>query len=152
MRRVSSFFSSWACCSEAAAGARRTAFPAVGRQPDLAGLVADLVRLSDWAGRCPTPTRPRPASRARRSAVIPNSAIGPTLGADPERGDRGQPAAPAWTTGSAVSRPAGATCTRWSINDLETANQRRDYARWQNVREIELTDPVAAKALLDQLR
>jgi len=34
------------------------------------------------------------------------------------------------------------------VNDLETANQRRDYARWQHIREIELTDPAAAQALL----
>jgi hypothetical protein len=35
------------------------------------------------------------------------------------------------------------------VNDLETANQRRDYARWQHIREIELTNPAAAQVLLD---
>ena len=34
------------------------------------------------------------------------------------------------------------------VNDLETANQRRDYARWQHIRDVELTDPAAAQALL----
>ncbi len=34
------------------------------------------------------------------------------------------------------------------VNDLETANQRRDYARWQHIREIELTNPAAAQVLL----
>ena len=34
------------------------------------------------------------------------------------------------------------------VNDLETANQRRDYARWQHIREVELVDPAAAQALL----
>jgi Ca2+-binding RTX toxin-like protein len=35
------------------------------------------------------------------------------------------------------------------VNDLETANQQRDYQRYLNIRAIELTDPVGAQALLD---
>jgi hypothetical protein len=34
------------------------------------------------------------------------------------------------------------------VNALETAEQRRDYERWQQIREIELTDPARAQALL----
>lgn len=34
------------------------------------------------------------------------------------------------------------------VNALETAEQRRDYERWQQIREIELTDPARAQALI----
>ena len=34
------------------------------------------------------------------------------------------------------------------VNALETAEQQRDYERWQQIREIELTDPARAQALL----
>ncbi len=34
------------------------------------------------------------------------------------------------------------------VNALETAEQRRDYERWQQIREIELTDPARAQTLL----
>jgi hypothetical protein len=35
------------------------------------------------------------------------------------------------------------------VNALETAAQRRDYDRWTQIRAIQLTNPVEAKALLD---
>ena len=35
------------------------------------------------------------------------------------------------------------------VNALETAEQRRDFERWQQIRAIELQDPAGAKALLD---
>jgi hypothetical protein len=34
------------------------------------------------------------------------------------------------------------------VNALETADQRRDFARWQQVRELMFTDPAAAQSLL----
>ncbi|MFB3739025.1 MAG: M14 family zinc carboxypeptidase [Candidatus Velamenicoccus archaeovorus] len=35
------------------------------------------------------------------------------------------------------------------VNDLETPEQVRDFDRWQQLREMELTDPAGAQALLD---
>ena len=34
------------------------------------------------------------------------------------------------------------------VNALDTADQQRDYARWQQLRELMLTDPAAAESLL----
>ena len=34
------------------------------------------------------------------------------------------------------------------VNDLETAQQRQDYANWQQIRAVELTDPAKAQQLL----
>ena len=34
------------------------------------------------------------------------------------------------------------------VNALETPEQQRDFARWQQLRQIMLTDPAQAQALL----
>ncbi len=36
------------------------------------------------------------------------------------------------------------------VNALETPEQQRDYARWQQIRELAFDDPAAAQALLDE--
>ena len=103
--------------------------------------------LTDWAGG----SYANEAVASRQGAplaLMPNSAIGPTLGLiQGEAASAGLPdRMDYWVSGQSAG---GRDLYAVVINDLETANQRRDYARWQNIREIELTDPVAAKALLD---
>ena len=81
-------------------------------------------------------------------ALMPYSAVGPTLGLIQDEADAaGLPDRMSyWVSGQSAG---GRDLYAVVINALETANQRRDYARWQNIRNIELVNPVAAQALLD---
>jgi len=103
--------------------------------------------LTDWAGG----SYANEAAFTRQGAplaLIPNSAIGPTLGLiQAEASNLGLPHRMDYRVSGQSA--GGRDMYVVVVNALETANQRRDYARWQNIRNIELTDPVQAQALLD---
>jgi hypothetical protein len=101
---------------------------------------------TDWAGGSYAGEAVA-SKQAAPLALIPNSAIGPTLGLiQTEAANLGMPHRMDFSvTGQSAG---GRDLYGVVINDLETANQRRDYARWQHIRAIELTDPEAAQVLL----
>jgi hypothetical protein len=103
--------------------------------------------LADWAGGSYA-TEAVASKQTAPLALMPNSAIGPTLGLiQSEAATAGlPPRMDYWVSGQSAG---GRDMYAVVVNALETANQRRDYARWQNIRNIELTDPVGAQALLD---
>ena len=103
--------------------------------------------LTDWAGGSYA-TEAAASRQTPPLAIIPNSAIGPTLGLiQTEAAGLGVPHRMDYMVSGKSA--GGRDMYVVVVNALETANQRRDYARWQNIREIELTDPVQAQALLD---
>jgi hypothetical protein len=80
-------------------------------------------------------------------ALIPYSSIKPTL--DQIRGEAASAGIPERMTYSVIGKSAGGRDLYGVvINALETTAQRRDFARWQHIREVELTDPVKAQELL----
>ena len=54
-----------------------------------------------------------------------------------------------WVTGKSA---AGRDMYAVVVNDLETANQKRDYERWRTLRNMELTNPAQAQTLLANWR
>lgn len=81
-------------------------------------------------------------------ALIPQEAIGCTLEKiETEGAAKGLPDRMDY---SVIGQSAGGHDIHAVIvNALETAQQQRDYERWQQIRAIELEDPAAAQTLLD---
>jgi Zinc carboxypeptidase len=81
-------------------------------------------------------------------ALIPYAAIGCSLAQfQTEAANAGVPAR---MTYSVIGQSAGGRDIYAAVvNDLETADQQRDYSRLQQVRALELVDPAGAQALLD---
>jgi hypothetical protein len=102
--------------------------------------------LSDWAGGSYAGEAVA-SKQTAPLALIPNSAIGPTLGLiQAEATTAGMPHRMDYSVSGKSA--GGRDMYVVVINDLETANQRRDYLHWQNIRNLELTDPAGAQALL----
>jgi hypothetical protein len=100
----------------------------------------------DWAGGSYA-TEAVASKQGAPLALIPNSAIGPTLGLiQTEASSLGVPHRMDYMVSGKSA--GGRDMYVVVVNALETTNQRIDYARWQNIRNIELTDPVQAQALL----
>ncbi|MGH2691791.1 MAG: M14 family zinc carboxypeptidase, partial [Actinomycetota bacterium] len=81
-------------------------------------------------------------------ALIPQEAIGCTLEKiEAEAVENGVPDRMEY---SVIGQSAGGRDIHAVVvNALETAEQRRDYERWQQIRAIQLEDPAGAQGLLD---
>ena len=94
----------------------------------------------------PAAGRERPASQ-RPLALIPYGAIRCTLDQfEAEAAAAGVP--DRLVVRSSETRRLGRDIFGVVVNALETPEQQRDYARWQQLRQLMLTDPAAAQALL----
>lgn len=81
-------------------------------------------------------------------SVMPYADVGPLLAQYQDEGAAaGLPQRMTWEVSGQSA--GGRDLYLVVVNALETANQRRDFARWQHIREIELTNPAAAQVLLD---
>jgi hypothetical protein len=97
----------------------------------------------DWCA----PVGSENVPQAAPLALIPYAAIGCTLGQfEDEAADAGVPDRLSYTViGESV---LGRNILGVVVNALETPEQQRDYARWQQLKALMMSDPAAAQTLL----
>jgi hypothetical protein len=98
---------------------------------------------------CAPPAAGEAGQQGAPLAIIPTAAIACTLGQfEAEAAANGVPDRFDWW--SLGHNDQGRDIWAVVVNALETPEQQRDYERWQQLRAVQLTNPQAAQALLEE--